>query len=117
MVEDDPRVREVTLRSLRSGGYRVLVASDGREAFDIAAREQERIDVLVTDVVMPGLDGHAVAQELCRRRPGLRVLYVSGHAEEVVARHGVLKPGIELLSKPFTTQSLLGRVRAVLDRR
>jgi two-component system cell cycle sensor histidine kinase/response regulator CckA len=115
VVEDDPQVREVTVRCLRSGGYRVLEARDGREALDIAALE-ERLHLLLTDVMMQGLDGRAVAGALRRDRPGLRVLYVSGHAEEVIVRRGVLEAGIELLAKPFTPSALLARVREILDR-
>jgi CheY-like chemotaxis protein len=115
VVEDDPQVRDITVRSLRSGGYRVLVAGAGHEAFEIAAGERGRLRLLVTDVMMPGLDGRAVANELRRHHPDLRVLYVSGHAQEVIAKRGVLEPGIELLPKPFTRSSLLARVRAVLD--
>jgi two-component system cell cycle sensor histidine kinase/response regulator CckA len=115
LVEDDPQVRAVTVRCLRAGGYRVLEACDGREALDIAAREGS-LHLLLTDVMMPGLDGHAVAGALRRDRPELRVLYVSGHAEEVIVKRGVLEAGIEFLAKPFTPSGLLARVRQVLDR-
>ena len=115
VVEDEPAVREVTVRCLRSGGYRVLVARDGQEALEIAARELGRLHLLVTDVVMPGMDGRALANELRRDHLALRVLYVSGYSEEVIAKRGVLEPGVELLPKPFTPSSLLARVRAVLD--
>jgi CheY-like chemotaxis protein len=115
IVEDDPHVREVTVRSLRAGGYRVLVAGNGGEAFDLAALEPNPLKLLITDVVMPGIDGRTLADELRRRIPELRVLFVSGHAEEFIGKHGVLEPGIELLPKPFTGSSLLARVRVVLD--
>jgi CheY-like chemotaxis protein len=115
VVEDDPQVREVTVRSLRSSGYRVLEAPGALEALEIAARGG-RLHLLLTDVMMPGLDGRTVANELRRDRPDLRVLYVSGHAEEVVVKRGVLDPGIEVLAKPFTPAVLLARVRQVLDR-
>jgi len=115
VVEDDPRVREVTIRSLRAGGYLVLAAGDGREALDLGARRREPLHLLVTDVVMPGLDGRALAGALRLHHPETRVLYVSGHAEEVIAKRGVLEPGIEFLPKPFTASSLLARVRTVLD--
>lgn len=105
VVEDDPQVRVVTVRSLGSGGYRVLVAGSGAEALEIAARERGGVDLLVTDVIMPGLDGRALADELHRHHPELRVLYVSGHAEEVIATRGVLEPGTEFLPKPFTERS------------
>jgi signal transduction histidine kinase/ActR/RegA family two-component response regulator len=117
VVEDDVQVREVTVRSLRAGGYVVLAASGGREALDLVAREQGPLHLLVTDVVMPGLDGRSVANALRHHHPEMRVLYVSGHAEEAIVKRGVLEAGIEFLPKPFTASSLLARVRAVLDAR
>ncbi len=114
-VEDDPAVRAVTVRSLRAGGYRVLVVAAAQDALDIAKRERGRLRLLVTDVVMPGLDGRALANELVRRDPDLRVLYVSGHAEDVIVTRGVVEPGLAFLPKPFTASSLLARVCSVLD--
>jgi two-component system, cell cycle sensor histidine kinase and response regulator CckA len=116
LVEDDPQVRKVTVRTLLAGGYRVLVASNGREALDVAARELEgALDLLVTDVIMPGMNGRAVADELRRVRSDLRVLYVSGYTRDAISEAGVLDSGIEFLQKPFTAAALLDRVRAVLD--
>jgi len=115
VVEDDPHVREMTVRALRDGGYRVLVAAGGAAALEVAAAEAAPIHLLLTDVVMPGLDGRTLAAQLGSGRPSLRVLYVSGYAENVVARHGVLAPGVDLLAKPFTPATLLGKVRTVLD--
>jgi PAS domain S-box-containing protein len=115
VVEDDPMVRGVTVRALRSGGYRVLVAESGRQALDLAAGEPGDLHLLVADVVMPGASGREVAEELGRRRPGLRVLYVSGYTQDAIAQRGVLDSGIEFLPKPFTASQLLERVRAVLD--
>jgi PAS domain S-box-containing protein len=115
VVEDDPHVRESTVRSLRGNGYSVLTASNGAEALDLGSRKEEPVHLLVTDVVMPGLDGPAVADALRHHHPEMRVLYVSGHAEGAIVHHGVLEPGIEFLPKPFTASSLLARVRAVLD--
>jgi DNA-binding response OmpR family regulator len=105
----------MTVRALRGAGYRVLVASGGAAALEVAAAEPAPIHLVLTDVVMPGLDGHAVAERLAAARAEVRVLYMSGYAESVVARRGVLAPGVELLAKPFTPAALLGRVRAVLD--
>jgi len=115
VVEDDHHVRDVTVRSLRAAGYRVLLAGNGREAFKIAAGETGRVHLLVTDVVMPELDGRAVADRLRLHFPDLRVLFVSGYAKDAIARHGVLDPEIEFLAKPFTPASLLARVRSLLD--
>jgi PAS domain S-box-containing protein len=114
VVEDEPLVRGVTARSLASAGYRVLVAADGGEALAIAAREP-RVDLLVTDVIMPGKSGRAIADELRRERPGLRVLFVSGYPSDAISRAGVLDSGIEFLPKPFTALVLQERVRHVLD--
>ena len=115
VVEDDPHVREVTLRSLRAGGYRAIVASSGREALDAAAREEGPVHLLVTDLIMPGLNGRELANELRRHRPDLRVLYISGYAGDDVSRVGMFEAGMELLEKPFTAALLRERVRKVLD--
>ncbi len=115
VLEDDPQVREVTVRTLTSGGYRVLAASDGQAALEMAEREPGQLDLLVSDVILPGLDGPAVAKKLRERRSSLRVLFVSGYADEALARRE-LDP-TQLLPKPFTPSSLLERVRATLDKR
>ncbi len=115
VVEDDPLVRKVILRSLMAVGYRVLAASSGREALEVAAREKGAFDLLLTDVIMPGLNGREVAGELRSRRPDLRVLYMSGYTQDVISQAGVLDSGIDFLSKPFTAALLLDRVQAVLD--
>jgi PAS domain S-box-containing protein len=115
VVEDDPHVREVTVRSLRGGGYDVLVARSGEEALALDAAKARDVRLLVTDVVMPGVDGRALAGDLLRRHPALRVLYVSGYPQDALAEGGVLERGVELLPKPFTPAALLARVRAVLD--
>ncbi len=115
MVEDDPRVRAVTVRALRGAGHRVLVAADGAEALAVAQQADGTIDLVVSDVVMPGMSGRAVVEALRRRQPGLRALFVSGYPQEVIARRGVLDGGIEFLAKPFTPATLGARVRAVLD--
>ncbi|HET9597910.1 MAG TPA: ATP-binding protein [Anaeromyxobacteraceae bacterium] len=115
LVEDDPQVRQVTARSLCAGGYRVVAASSGAEALDLAARHPGSFDLLVSDVIMPGLDGRAVANALRSHHPALQVLFVSGYSSDVLATRGVLDPDVELLSKPFTASTLLARVRAILD--
>ena len=115
VVEDDPRVRGVTVRALELGGYRVLVARNGREAVHLVQDDPAPIHLLVTDVVMPGSNGREVAEELRRLRAGLQVLYVSGYAQDALAERGALDPRIRLLQKPFTRATLLARVRAILD--
>jgi PAS domain S-box-containing protein len=118
LVEDDPRIRRIVARALRGGGYRVDVAADGVEALDGVMQRGAPPDLVVTDVVMPGMDGRTLGAELRRRHPGLRVLYVSGYAGDALAERGVLDSGIQFLQKPFTADALLERVRALLaDRR
>jgi PAS domain S-box-containing protein len=112
VVEDQQQVHLVMLRALRSAGYRVLVASKGDEALEVAQHESGKIQLLVSDIQMPGRSGRAVADELRALRPDLRTLFVSGHHEEDID-HG--NPRISFLAKPFTPSSLLARVRAVLD--
>ena len=116
VVEDDPLVRSVTVKILRGGGFRVLVAAGGSDALELARREPTP-DLVVTDVVMPGLDGRSLVERLRRQHAGLRALYVSGYPQDTIARRGVLDSGIQFLPKPFTAASLLARVRAVLDSR
>jgi PAS domain S-box-containing protein len=114
VVEDDPLVRSVTVRALRSAGHDVLVAGNGDEALALAARRAAPIDLVVTDVVMPGLSGPEVVAALQAARPGLRALFVSGYPADALARRRVLA-GVELLAKPFTAASLLERVRTLLE--
>jgi PAS domain S-box-containing protein len=116
LVEDDPGVREVTLRALRGAGYDVSAAVEGREALALAATLRDRLRLVVTDVVLPGRSGREVADEIARLVPGVRVLFVSGYTRNTIVHHGVLEPGVEFLPKPFTGAALLERVRALLDR-
>jgi PAS domain S-box-containing protein len=115
VVEDDPAVRAVTIRSLRSGGYQVLSAENGVAAMELLSSHRGRIDLLLSDVVMPGVNGRQLADEVRRHWPVARVLFVSGHAHDVLAARGVLEPGVHLLRKPHTGAVLLARVRQVLD--
>jgi CheY-like chemotaxis protein len=115
VVEDEEPVRSLAARFLRGQGYRVLTAGGAGEALRVAENIEGPLDILVTDVVMPGLSGRELSRRLCRRRPALKVLFISGYAEEVIAHHGVLEPGIAFLPKPFTRQRLLRKVRETLD--
>ncbi|MBP3954813.1 PAS domain S-box protein [Gemmata sp. G18] len=115
VVEDDAAVRALTRHILQSAGYAVLEAAGGDEALRVAADHAGRIDLLVTDVVMPGLGGRAAAERLAERHPGLRVLFVSGYTDDAVVRHGVLHESVNFLQKPFTPAALAWKVREVLD--
>jgi CheY-like chemotaxis protein len=114
IVEDEPAVRAVVGRILGRRGYRVLSAPDGRAAIAIFERDPAAVDLLVTDVVMPGMGGVDLAERLRGRRPDLRVLYLSGYPETSATQRG-LPPGAPFLGKPFAPADLAGKVREVLD--
>jgi PAS domain S-box-containing protein len=115
VAEDDPQVRAITVRTLEDAGYRVKTAERPASLLTIPDAELANVQLLVTDVVMPGLDGAALAERLRTASPKLRVLYVSGHTRDVVQARGLTEK-IEFLAKPFTPATLLAKVRAVLDR-
>jgi CheY-like chemotaxis protein len=112
VVEDDDGVRRFASRVLEAAGYSVLTASDGAAAIEIAS--EVPVQLLLTDMVMPGLSGRDVAARLGAIQPGIRVLYMSGHAERGIVHDGVLEAGIHFLAKPFTTERLLEAVDAAL---
>lgn len=114
VVEDDDMVRRVTQRTLTANGYDALVASSGGEALLLAETNSYQFDMLVTDVIMPGMSGGELAARMRTIRPDLKVLFVSGYTDDVVVRHGVLEGDVEFLQKPFTADSLLRKVRDVL---
>ncbi len=115
LVEDQAPLRNILREALQLLGYRVLVAADGEAAIATARRLHSRPDLLVTDVVMPRLDGCELARRLTAERPGLRVLYLSGHGLDSATRRGMVE-GSTLLEKPFSTETLSFRVREALDR-
>jgi CheY-like chemotaxis protein len=116
LVEDAEPVRAVARQVLERQGYTVLEAPHGDAALAIATAHDGPIHLLLTDVVMPGLSGRQVADQLKQLRPDTRVLYASGYTDDAVVRHGVLEAGIAYLQKPFTSGSLARKVRETLDR-
>lgn len=116
LVEDSEPLRKLTRSLLETHGFQLLVAQNGEEAIRIADHHANGIDLLVTDVVMPGMNGRVLAERLLAKRPGLRVLFISGYADNFVAVHGVLERGMALLNKPFTEEDLIARIGAVLDK-
>ncbi len=114
VVEDEQRVRHLTCDTLRELGYTVVQANDGEEALE-QLRIQPRIDLLFTDIVMPGINGRELVDRARVLRPGLRVLYTTGYTRNAVVHNGMLDPGVALLSKPFSIRELAVRVRAILD--
>ena len=115
LVEDDDGVRALSRHVLQSCGYTVLEARDGTEAVRIAGQHRERIDLLLTDVVMPRMSGREVAERLAGRHSGLKVLFLSGYTDDAVVRHGIQEAEVAFLQKPFSLASLAVKVRDVLD--
>jgi two-component system cell cycle sensor histidine kinase/response regulator CckA len=115
LVEDNEGARELSRRVLSSLGYTLLEARDGQEALRLAAEYPGAIHLLLTDVVLPGMSGTALAGQLARSRPGLKTLYMSGYTDNAIAHHGVLDAGVAFLQKPFGPAELARKVRAVLD--
>jgi PAS domain S-box-containing protein len=115
VCEDDASVRQLTTKMLRSAGYKVIVASNGAAALKIAGEHPGPIDLLVTDVIMPEMNGRQLARALASNRPDMRTLYISGYTSDVIAHHGVVDADIEFLEKPFGQADLLKRVREVLN--
>jgi len=115
LVEDEHAVRRLIQRVLEGAGYRVLAAEGPAEALRLCQRHPEPIDLMLTDVVMPLMSGRELASRTAAVRPEMRVLYVSGYMEDVIAHHGVLEPEIAFLGKPFAPDQLTRKVREVLD--
>jgi PAS domain S-box-containing protein len=117
LVEDDGSVRALMQRILENAGYRVLAAADGAEALALSERTQGRIDLLITDIVMPQMSGRRLAEELEGRQPQLNTLYMSGYPERAIVHHGVLEDGVAFIQKPFAMEALLRKVRATFQGR
>jgi CheY-like chemotaxis protein len=114
VVDDEPGIRELSKRLLQRHGHTVLLAADANEArhlFDTTPS----IDILLTDVVMPGASGPELTKQLLEQRPALRVIYMSGYTEEAIVHLGVIQPGIAFLNKPFTSKALREKIREVLS--
>jgi two-component system cell cycle sensor histidine kinase/response regulator CckA len=115
VVEDEQDVRRLASEMLRQQGYTVLEAGSGPEAIRLWRDNHHRVDLVLSDVVMPHMSGPEMAAELVKSKPGLKVIYMSGYTGETIARHGVLAQGARFLQKPFTLKTLARKVRVVLD--
>jgi CheY-like chemotaxis protein len=120
VVDDEAELLAVVREMLEGAGYRILTASDGEGALRIAASHAEPIDLLLTDVVMPGMSGYALAQQVSRERPETKILYMSGFTlvpahQAVLESEPGLEPGTPIIAKPFTMERLTQKVREVLD--
>jgi len=116
LVEDEPDVRELTRTILSGRGYAVLEAQDAEEAMRLAAKHKGKIRLLLTDVVMPGMSGRELAKRLTEQHRDLRVLYMSGYTQKLMAEDGTLEEGVSFLQKPFAPQALMQKVRDAIDR-
>ncbi|MBF8260385.1 MAG: PAS/PAC sensor hybrid histidine kinase, partial [Actinobacteria bacterium] len=116
LVEDEKIVRNLGVRILAGLGYRVMHTGNGDEAIELAREHGERIDLLLTDVVMPGMSGRELANRLTRIHPEARVLFTSGYTDNAIVHHGVLDEGVSFIGKPYSPSALARKVREVLDK-
>jgi PAS domain S-box-containing protein len=117
VVEDDPQLRELVNNILTASGYSVLAPTDAQAIHSIAEDALSKINLLLTDVVMPGINGRELARQFVSRNPGIKVLYMSGYTENAIVHHGVLDESTHFLQKPFTPTALTAKVREVLDQK
>jgi CheY-like chemotaxis protein len=115
LVEDEPAVRSFAARILTEQGYHMLTAGNGQEAIQLVRGHDGRIDLLVTDVVMPGMNGKELVEQIKRLQPGVRILYMSGYSDDLIAHHDVPNHGTSFLAKPFSLETLGQKVRDLLD--
>jgi CheY-like chemotaxis protein len=116
VVEDDPDVRAYVTETLRGLNYRVMQAPDGESALALL-RDAGPIDLLLTDIVMPGMNGRILAEAATEVRPGLKVLFMTGYSRNAIVHQGRLDPGVSLIQKPFSQSSLAAQLRRILARR
>ena len=114
LVEDEESVRQLVRETLQSRGYQVVEAENGEAGVDAAAKHQGKIDMVITDVVMPGMGGRELVKRLAETRPETKVLYLSGYTEDAIVNEGTIESGTAFLQKPFTLQNLSRKVREVL---
>jgi len=115
LVEDEANLRYLARQYLEKQGYKVIEAADGAVAMQIAVAHEKVIHLLLTDVIMPGMNGRELAQRISEIRPNVKILYMSGYTENVIGHNGMLDAGVRLLQKPFNLRDLKSKVREVLD--
>ena len=115
LAEDESWVRTLVRQCLEKHGYTVLESEDGEEALGIVSRYKGRLDLLLTDVVMPRMNGAELAKRVCEESPGTRILYMSGYSDHAILKQEHIQSGKAFLQKPFTIQELAGKVRSILD--
>jgi len=114
LVEDEESVRKMALTMLKNLGYKVIEARDGEEAMMLADRHGGRIDLLMTDIVMPGINGRELSERLTGLYPSMKTLFTSGYTEDVIVHHGVVESHLNFIGKPYSLQGLAGKIREVL---
>lgn len=117
LVEDEKMIRDLALEVLQMSGYTVLEASGPDAALEICRQYQRTIHLMMTDVVMPTMNGRELAEQVAKFRPEVKILYMSGYPDDAVVRHGILNSNVAFLQKPFSLDALARKVREVLDRR
>ena len=115
IAEDEPDLRELTRIFLESFGYKVLEAGSAEQAIRTAEEFGAPIHLLLTDVIMPGMSGRQLAENILRKDPRTKIVYMTGYTDDMVVQHKVLEPGVQLLQKPFTRAELALKVRSTLD--
>jgi DNA-binding NtrC family response regulator len=115
LVEDEEPLRKVIVELLTQIGYNVLSAANAKEAMEVANGYPEKIHLLITDVIMPEVNGPELVQQLCAIRSDLKVIYISGYTDGSLAHEGVLQPGTVLVNKPFSVRLLSAKMREVLE--
>ena len=115
IVEDDVSIRAISTRILRQFGYLVLEARDGLAALKLLAEQSEKVDLLITDVIMPNMSGKALADQIKLQQPDLKILIISGYTGRTLQEKGILTPDTPFLSKPFRPTELVQKVREVLS--
>ncbi len=115
VVEDEFMVRELVCDSLKNSGYTILEASNGKEAIEIFNNNSKKIDLILTDVIMPSMSGRKMVEILQEKYPGINALYMSGYTDDAIIKHGVLEPGMAYIQKPFSPKALIQKVQEVLE--
>ena len=115
VVEDEDKLRDLIKEIMEEHGYKILLANDGEDALSVVGSYRETIHLLLTDIVMPKMNGKELADILSVQRPAMQILFMSGYTEETIMHHGILDKGINFINKPFSSESLLMKIREILD--
>jgi len=114
VVDDDQTIGKLLSDALQPLGYSILLAPGPREAVELSDQHQDRIDVLLTDVIMPEMNGRKLAEILAPTRPGMKIVYMSGYTDDIIARHGIIDDNVMLLHKPVSPMELAEKLRAIM---